>query len=446
MWICNIILECKYIIMGSKPSIPGNKKLDADNSGSKKNELKPGTKSPRPNTPEPLGKKDLMISYSHQDKEMMARLRDNLEANGITVWVDVIGLQAGVDFLSKIGQAIIDAKLFITLLSFSSIKSKYCKDEVALAYISQKAIFPVVITPQAELLSEMDTGMKLQLATTPWNMFLDSDEFDKDFEKLLSKLKQELDSQSEEKEDPRKKRLKRKKSSFFRSMSEDGFKEKMEMPEDYWTRLYKESDMVSTESETEWLTENLKHELDIDEELEGMVLKENFMNFCLVDGDLQPVWPRIQDYTSEMFAIQEVFSMDSSVRIDAIENLGRFQSNQVIENLRDLSRDKDSNIRSVAAISLAKTGNMDQKTIKVLMNCLNDKDRLVREAGCLALGHLGAKKAVPRLLHLWRNDFISHVREAAQAALEQIGGEEVDQAMHITKVLAEEIRMLTEET
>ncbi|KAJ8312652.1 hypothetical protein KUTeg_010025 [Tegillarca granosa] len=145
--------------MGSKPSIPGNKKLDADNSGSKKNELKPGTKSPRPNTPEPLGKKDLMISYSHQDKEMMARLRDNLEANGITVWVDVIGLQAGVDFLSKIGQAIIDAKLFITLLSFSSIKSKYCKDEVALAYISQKAIFPVVITPQAELLSEMDTGM-----------------------------------------------------------------------------------------------------------------------------------------------------------------------------------------------------------------------------------------------------------------------------------------------
>lgn len=36
---------------------------------------------------------------------------DNLEANGISVWVDVIGLQAGVDFLSKIGQAIIDAKV-----------------------------------------------------------------------------------------------------------------------------------------------------------------------------------------------------------------------------------------------------------------------------------------------------------------------------------------------
>lgn len=44
-----------------------------------------------------------------------------------------------------------------------------------------------------------------------------------------------------------------------------------------------------------------------------------------------------------------------------------------------------------------------------------------------------------------RNDFISHVREAAQASLEQIGGKEVEEAMHITKVLAEEIRMLTAE-
>lgn len=109
-------------------------------------------------------------------------------------------------------------------------------------------------------------------------------------------------------------------------------------------------------------------------------------------------------------------------------------------------RNEDSNIRAVAAVSLAKTGNQDKSTINVLLKCLNDKDRLVRESGCLALGHMKAKRAVPKLLHLWRNDFISHVREAAQTALIQIGGEQVDKAMHITKVLAEEIRLLTEET
>ena len=41
----------------------------------------------------------------------MEKLKSALEANGITVWVDVIGLKAGVDFLSKIGQAIIDAQV-----------------------------------------------------------------------------------------------------------------------------------------------------------------------------------------------------------------------------------------------------------------------------------------------------------------------------------------------
>ncbi len=35
------------------------------------------------------------------------------------------------------------------------------------------------------------------------------------------------------------------------------------------------------------------------------------------------------------------------------------------------------------------------------MKCLNDKDRLVRESGCLALGHLKCEKAVPQLVQLW---------------------------------------------
>lgn len=36
---------------------------------------------------------------------------DALEAHNISVWVDVVGLNAGVDFLNKIGQAIIDSKV-----------------------------------------------------------------------------------------------------------------------------------------------------------------------------------------------------------------------------------------------------------------------------------------------------------------------------------------------
>lgn len=81
--------------------------------------------------------------------------------------------------------------------------------------------------------------------------------------------------------------------------------------------------------------------------------------------------------------------------------LGKYQSASVISSLKDLLRNEDSNIRAVAAVSLAKTGNQDKSTINVLLKCLNDKDRLVRESGCLALGHIKAKRAVPKLLHLW---------------------------------------------
>ena len=64
--------------------------------------------------------------------------------------------------------------------------------------------------------------------------------------------------------------------------------------------------------------------------------------------------------------------------------------------------DSDPNIRSVAAISLGRLGAQDNRRItKRLINLLNDTDRLVREAGCLALGHIKAQSAVHKLVKLW---------------------------------------------
>jgi HEAT repeat protein len=73
----------------------------------------------------------------------------------------------------------------------------------------------------------------------------------------------------------------------------------------------------------------------------------------------------------------------------------------VIEALKDLLVDKDNNVRTVAAISLARTGANDDKVINLLIKCLDERDRLVRESACLALGHLRSAKAVPKLVHLW---------------------------------------------
>ena len=46
--------------------------------------------------------KPVFISYSRDDSDFVNRLRDDLSANGVDVWLDKTGLKAAV-FLLKIG-------------------------------------------------------------------------------------------------------------------------------------------------------------------------------------------------------------------------------------------------------------------------------------------------------------------------------------------------------
>ena len=136
--------------------------------------------------------------------------------------------------------------------------------------------------------------------------------------------------------------------------------------------------------------------------------------------------------------MREVFNMDSSVRIDAINNLGKscaslslthlhtptvclcpmylssvyyccscflvakFGSVAVVEALLDLLDDQEHDVRASACISLAKSKAGDRGLkIDRLMRCLRDTDRFVRESACIALGYLKADSAVPVLLQIW---------------------------------------------
>ena len=59
-------------------------------------------------------------------------------------------------------------------------------------------------------------------------------------------------------------------------------------------------------------------------------------------------------------------------------------------------------MRAVAALSLARVATPQNKhAVNRMMTLLKDKDRLVRESGCLALGHIKAEEAAPQLVNLW---------------------------------------------
>ena len=200
-----------------------------------------------------------------------------------------------------------------------------------------------------------------------------------------------------------------------------------------------------------------------------LVQKAKYEEYCKVDGEMQPFWVRLQDQAMEKSAIMSVFGIDSNptLRLKAVENLAKYKSTAVLDALVDLLGDDDPNVRAIAAISISKCGvggspansfgavdnsgtsttcrtsfdDIDDTLLKLL---LEDKDRLVRESVCIAFAYRRNRKMIPHLVQVWRNDNISSVRDAAQAALKNIGGEEADRAIQMTKILQDEMKALVE--
>ncbi len=84
---------------------------------------------------------DVMISDSHEDTAIMKVVKEALKSAGLTVWVDEDGLNAGVDFLSKIGQAVVECHSFLSIVTEPSITSKYCKVASHIAALSHIFLF-----------------------------------------------------------------------------------------------------------------------------------------------------------------------------------------------------------------------------------------------------------------------------------------------------------------
>lgn len=397
---------------------------------------------------------------------MLLSCLGKLVEGGIRAWLETEDIYSGADIFARIGQAVMDSRIFLFVMSAQSVQSKICQDQLALAYVSNKPIIPVSLLPNQELLVLMDNGMRLELAGFQWYSLAEesleenSKNITSSITQILAELNEKEKKESEKKTDvPRKTRrmLNRSLSTKFSSNEsklylEDGlfywqkaFGAVNAVP---WTKFKEEilsdfhDDFAKTfgEEDTEWLIAILHRELEIGPD--ETVNKDNYIEFCTIEDSVRPLWMRIQDQARESYAMREVFKMDSSVRVKAIENLGKFKSATVIDALRDLLSDKDPNVQAVAIISLARTGANDEKTIKYVMRCLRSKDRVVREACCLGLGVMKATQAIEKLVDLWRNDIISNVREAALVALRNIGGQKAEEAIRITTVLEKEIRHL----
>lgn len=410
---------------------------------------------------------EVMLSYDAEDATVASKLKDMIGKKGIHAWTADSEATAGTDIFNAIGRIIVDCKIFVFIMSDSSVASKLCQDQLALAYVSKKNIFPVQLNEREDLLANMDNGMKLQLAGFEW--FSLNNDLESESKEFVDRVCEEVQSEIEqEKADGSKKDARKasKRQKALTNLNSSLSKTKisrlhLEDASTYWSQSFGKETTISWEKfrskilsdfkddfeetfgekDTEWLLSILHREMIVDSS-ENMLKKDKYLEFCSVHDVIHPLWLRVQEQARESYAMREVFSMDSSVRVQAIENLGKYKSATVIQELIDLLTDSDVNIQAVAIISLARTGSNDITTIVNLKKCLKSKDRVVREAACLALGHVKATQAVENLVNLWRNDIISNVREAALVALKNIGGQKASEAIRVTTVLEKEIRAL----
>ena len=79
----------------------------------------------------------VFISHATADDDFVRQLREGLEGQGVTVWVDSRNLRGGDRLAPDIQQAIAEARQFIVVLSPSTINSPWVRWEIRQALETQ---------------------------------------------------------------------------------------------------------------------------------------------------------------------------------------------------------------------------------------------------------------------------------------------------------------------
>jgi len=129
---------------------------------------------------------DVFISYSHNDKDFVLRLNDQLVDSGRRPWVDWKNIPPSLKWLETILLAIGSAHAFIFVISPDSITSSTCLQELQHALSQNKKILPV-------LYREVEAGIPADLASRHWIRFTDNLNFAKALKLLCETLDANFD-------------------------------------------------------------------------------------------------------------------------------------------------------------------------------------------------------------------------------------------------------------
>jgi hypothetical protein len=104
------------------------------------------TSIPTP-SPNPTVQDHLFISYSRTQKELVDRLRRNLEMCGHVVWIDYSSIPLGAEFPQEITDAIYWSTVILVCVSAKAAESEWVKRECWVARQYGKKMIPVFLSP-----------------------------------------------------------------------------------------------------------------------------------------------------------------------------------------------------------------------------------------------------------------------------------------------------------
>ena len=91
-----------------------------------------------------MKKYDVFISYSRKDKAIVDEIRQLLDANSITYWLDTEKNRTGSEFMGDIVDAIEKSDLVLFISSVNSNASHNVAKEISIADKFKKTILPFV--------------------------------------------------------------------------------------------------------------------------------------------------------------------------------------------------------------------------------------------------------------------------------------------------------------
>jgi hypothetical protein len=126
-------------------------------------------------------KYDIMISYSHNDKELCHQIQTVLKKDNLSVWIDSVGNHGAI--FQIIAEVIENAEFVLVCMSDAYKQSSFCELEANYAIKRRCHIIPLIMTPNYKA----DGWLGLLTATY---MYIDFPKlgFDKAYEELKKQI------------------------------------------------------------------------------------------------------------------------------------------------------------------------------------------------------------------------------------------------------------------